>query len=132
MLSNKYTYIALILGHFKEIQNDLPLNELPVLYNFTSMANCFDYQLMFKQPEEMPERRSKLLKECCGLLTSSSSTLQLAGYTALLSVIPGLVDIDSKAVNSNKPNKEGLIFEMFKGICLSMQEIISTMLLGLK
>ncbi|KAL3280344.1 hypothetical protein HHI36_017833 [Cryptolaemus montrouzieri] len=121
-----------LAGSFKDLEKSIELTNLPLMYCFASMANSFDYQLIFKKSEEKPPRWSRVLKESRSLLTSSLTTLQLAAYKALMSLIPGLVEIDSIAVDTNTPNKHGLIFEQFKEICLSMQDIINTMLIGLK
>lgn len=117
--------------YFRVLKHSLPIKELPVMYRFASMTECFDHQLIFKQTEDKP-MWFKLLKESCTLFSSASTTLQLAGYKTLLSLVPVLVNIDSEAVDSNTPNKDGLLFEMFKRVCLLMQDIVSTMLSDLK
>lgn len=50
----------------------------------------------------------------------------------LLVLVPGLVKIDSEAVDTNTPHKKGLIFEQFKEKLGELHEIVNTMLIGFK
>lgn len=59
-------------------------------------------------------------------------SLQLWGYKMLLILVPGLIKIDTEAVNTNTPHQKGLIFEQFKEKLVETHEIVNSMLLGFK
>lgn len=50
----------------------------------------------------------------------------------LLVLCPGLVELDSEAVKSNKPHEKGFILEHFKDVLMQTQDITHTMLLEFK
>lgn len=50
----------------------------------------------------------------------------------LLVLVPGLVKIDTEAVDTNTPHKKGLIFEQFKGKLVELHDIVNAMLMGFK
>ncbi|KAK9879336.1 hypothetical protein WA026_004187 [Henosepilachna vigintioctopunctata] len=121
-----------LAGEFKNDQKS-PLTSIPLMHSVLSITACFNHKILFKNATDKADKKiDKLMKESCLLLTSPMATLQLAAYKSLITLIPSLVEIDSVAVNTNRPNQNGLIFEQFKEVCSSMQEIVSTMLMGYK
>lgn len=105
---------------------------LPLIQEFGGIINNINYDFIFKFNDTSLPKWTKFLKRGCSLLVSPQSNLQLWGYKMLHILIPGLVKIDTEAVNTNTPHRKGLIFEQFKEKLVETHGIVNSMLMGFK
>ncbi|KAG5874665.1 hypothetical protein JTB14_012946 [Gonioctena quinquepunctata] len=105
---------------------------LPLIQGFGSVLNAIDYDFIFKVNDTSLPKWSKFSKRSCSLLFNHHPCLQIWGYKMLLILVPGLINIDTEAVNMNTPHKKGLIFEQFKEKLVESHRIVYTMLMGFK
>lgn len=98
---------------------------------FGRITDSLDSTHLFKSVEG-GLKWTKFVKMCAALLVNSSCTLQLWGYKMLLIMTPGLVEVDSVGVKSNKPHEKGLVLEHLKELLMRTEIITETMLLEFK
>ncbi|KAJ8927794.1 hypothetical protein NQ314_019673 [Rhamnusium bicolor] len=113
-----------------ELKHANIITYLPLIEEFGIVINNINYDFIFKINDT--PKWTKFLKRSCTLLVSPQPNLQLWGYKMLLVLVPGLIQIDTEAVNTNTPHKMGLIFEQFKEKLVETHEIVNSMLMGFK
>lgn len=115
----------------EQLEDKHHIKFLPIIQNFGLVAESINQKHIFRINQTLP-KWSKFLKRSCSLLTNPQPSLQIWGYKMLLVLVPGLVKIDSEAVDTNTPHKKGLIFEQFKEKLVELHDIVNTMLMGFK
>ncbi|XP_018571354.1 E3 ubiquitin-protein ligase listerin isoform X2 [Anoplophora glabripennis] len=105
---------------------------LPLIQEFGAVINNINYDFIFKFNDTSLPKWTKFLKRGCSLLVCPQPNLQLWGYKMLHVLVPGLVKIDTEAVNTNTPHRKGLIFEQFKEKLVETHGIVNSMLMGFK
>nr|XP_023024069.1 E3 ubiquitin-protein ligase listerin [Leptinotarsa decemlineata] len=105
---------------------------LPLIQEFGKLLNAINCDFLFKINDTSLPKWTKFLKRSCSLLVNRQPNLQVWGYRMLLILVPGLIKIDTEAVNMNTPHKKGLIFEQFKEKLAETHEIVNSMLMGFK
>ncbi|KAF7277773.1 hypothetical protein GWI33_009194 [Rhynchophorus ferrugineus] len=104
------------------------LFNIPLAQNYGKVTEYLKQEFLFRTSENLP-KWSKFLRRGCDLLTSSSAILQLWGYRMLLVLVPGLIKVDSDALNLNRPHRKGLIFEQFEDKLKQVEDVVSSMLI---
>ncbi|KAI4457621.1 zinc finger protein [Holotrichia oblita] len=112
-------------------QNPARITQLPFLQQFGSCISSLKNEYLFKKTDDRSPKWSKLLKTCCSLLTNPLHSLQLWGYHMLISLITGLIEIDSSTISCSKPKKE-LVLKEFKDLMVQTQDIVHTMLIDFR
>ncbi|GJQ69098.1 hypothetical protein Trydic_g6262 [Trypoxylus dichotomus] len=107
------------------------ITQLPFLQRFGSCISSLKSDYIFKITDERTPKWSKLVKTSCALLTNPLHSLQLWGYHMLMSVIQGLIDIDSATISCSKPKKD-LVLKEFKDSLIQTQDIVHTMLIDFR
>lgn len=115
----------------EQLEDKQHLSYLPVIQDFGLVVDSFDDKYIFRTNQTLP-KWSKFFRKSCTLLTNRQPSLQMWGYKMLMVLVPGLVKIDTEAVNTNTPHKKGLIFEQFKEKLMDVHEIVNSMLIGFK
>ncbi|XP_066152599.1 E3 ubiquitin-protein ligase listerin [Euwallacea fornicatus] len=116
--------------YFNHSNQDNLLN-LPFLQSFGEITDYLKHDLIFKENQILP-KWTGFLKTSNLLLTNSRTVLQMWGYKLLLVLVPGLIKIDEKAINSSALHKKGLIFEQFKEKLVELQDIVNSMLIDFR
>lgn len=110
----------------------IPTAVQPFLQEFGKVIGYLRPRYVFDSRIDGMPKWSKLLKQCCGLLTCPEHALQLWGYHMLKVLSFGLVQVDAIAVDTNTPHEKGLIIEQFKDPLVETHNIVSTMLLDFR
>ncbi|KAF5294612.1 hypothetical protein FQR65_LT10718 [Abscondita terminalis] len=121
-----------ISGFYLNTSKEVPVCDLPFLQEFGKMLYHLDHAFLFKNKHPSLPKWSKLLQKSCALLMHPTYVLQLWGYHMLKALLPGLVEVDSAAVATNKPHEKGLIFEQFNVTLYKIQDIVQSILLDFK
>lgn len=124
--------IDLISEIYQEDPNKFYITDLPFLQKFGNAVLYLDHNYLFAKKHTNLPKWSKMLKHSCSLLTHPVSCLQLWGYHMLMVLLPGLIEVDSVAVNTNTPHEKGLIFEQFKTVLCHTQDIVHSMLIDFR
>lgn len=108
------------------------LKYIAFIQYFGELINYVNHKYIFKFNESSLPKWTKFLKKSCALLISKLPNLQMWGYKMLMKLVPGLINIDFEAVNTNTPHKKGLTFEQFKEKLVETHEIVNSMLSDFK
>ncbi|CAH1975524.1 unnamed protein product [Acanthoscelides obtectus] len=122
----------LYLAEQLEQNNGNLLQYLPFIQEFSKVINNINHQFIFKTSDTSLPKWSKFLRRSCFLLAHWHPNLQLWGYKMLLALVPGLIKIDTDAVNLNNPHQKGLVFEQFKEKLVETHGIVNSMLMEFK
>ncbi|KAK4881955.1 hypothetical protein RN001_005274 [Aquatica leii] len=121
-----------IIGIYLDTSKEVHICDLPFLQEFGKILLHLDHAFLFTKNNSSLPKWSKLLQKSCSLLIHPSHVLQLWGYHMLKALLPGLVEVDSAAVITNKPHEKGLIFEQFNVTLCNVQDIVQSILLDFK
>ncbi|CAH0553483.1 unnamed protein product [Brassicogethes aeneus] len=128
-LAQLWLYLA---EQFESLEYTQQLKYMPLIQDYGKVVNYIKHEFLFKFSVSSLPKWTKFLKKSCALLVSRVPTLQIWGYKMLLKLVPGLIQIDFEAVNTNTPHKKGLIFEQFKEKLVETHMIVNNMLMGFK
>ncbi|XP_017770844.1 PREDICTED: E3 ubiquitin-protein ligase listerin [Nicrophorus vespilloides] len=108
--------------------NKISITDLVFLHELGNVIGHVNANHIFQTHIAGMPKWSKVLKQCCTLLINSEHSLQLWGYNMLITLSSGLIEVDSKSVDTNTPHEKGMIFEQFKDLLVRTHNIVSIML----